>query len=53
MKKHERQTRGIANKGFRGIRSVVVRFYFSYTLIGQSPEIPYWQNRHRYQQLYE
>ncbi len=31
-------TRGIANKGFRGIRRFVARFNFSCTLIGNRPQ---------------
>ena len=34
-------TRGIVNKGFSGLRSVVTRFNFSCILIGKKPAIPY------------
>lgn len=41
-------TRGIANKGFRGMRRVVARFNFLCNLTGESPAIPYLPYRQRY-----
>jgi len=35
---HDRTTRGIANKGFSGMRKVVVRFNFSCNLTGNRPQ---------------
>ena len=37
-KKHDGTTRGIANKGFIGMRRVVARFNFSCTVIGIHPQ---------------
>lgn len=37
-KKGQLVTRGIANKGFRGMRRVVARFNFSCSLIGNRPQ---------------
>ena len=44
-------TRGIANKGFSGMRKVVARLKVRCNLIGDSPAIPYWPYRHRWQTL--
>ena len=38
-------TRGIANKGFRGMLRFVARFKVHCNLIGDSPAIPYWPYR--------
>ncbi len=38
IKKHETLTRGIANKGFRGMRRVVARFNFLCNLTGNRPQ---------------
>ena len=51
IKKNERTTRGIANKGFRGMRRFVARFNISCNLIGDSPAIPYLPYRQRWQQV--
>ena len=48
MKETQQVTRGIANKGFSGMRRVVARFNFSCNLIGIKPEIPYWPYCQRY-----
>ena len=42
---NEPLTFGVANKGFSGLQSVVVRFKFYYNLIGKKPEIPYYPYR--------
>jgi hypothetical protein len=47
MNKKRATTRGIANKGFRGMRSSVTRLKVCCNLIGESPAIPYWPYRHR------
>jgi len=36
--KAQQPTRGIANKGFSGMRRVVVRFNFSWNLTGNRPQ---------------
>jgi hypothetical protein len=36
---------GIANKGFRGMRSVLARFKVHCNLIGDTPAILYWTYR--------
>ena len=38
MKENQAVTRGIANKGFSGMRRVVARFNFSCNLIGNHPQ---------------
>ena len=40
--------RGIANKGFNGMRRVVARFNFSCTLIGNRPQSPTFHTANRY-----
>jgi hypothetical protein len=41
MKDLRQLTRGIANKGFSGMRRFVARFKVRCNLIGDSPAIPY------------
>jgi hypothetical protein len=49
LKKHERITSGIANKGFSGMRSFVARFNFSCNLTGNRPQSLTGHTADRYQ----
>ncbi len=46
---HEKLTKVICNKGFRGMRMVLARFNFSCNLIGNRPQSPTLHILNRYQ----